>query len=387
MKAFHQFSTFQKIISEYKNDEPLSRFLGVFYRQNKQMGSRDRRNASRLVYNYYRLGNALNDIDLVEKLAVAEFLCNNEANSFLEYYQPEWNNLIANSLSEKLDFIQKKYPSFILADVFPFHQHFSEGIDEEAFLKSFFTQPDLFIRVKASEEQKITKLLAAADIKFEVKGNQTIALPNGTKLEQIITDSGSYEIQDWSSQKVGAFFEPKKWEKWWDCCAASGGKTLLLHAQQADLKLLVTDNRESILENLQQRFALAGIRNYQKKVMDLTQSQDLFLHDYEFDGIIFDAPCSGSGTWGRTPEMIAQFATHKIKFYADLQRKIATHVVKYLKSDKPLIYITCSVFKEENEEQVQWLCHTFNLKVERQELIKGYQAKADTMFVARLIKG
>ena len=117
MKAFHQFSTFQKIISEYKNDEPLSRFLGVFYRQNKQMGSRDRRNASRLVYNYYRLGNALNDIDLVEKLAVAEFLCNNEANSFLEYYQPEWNNLIANSLSEKLDFIQKKYSSFILADV------------------------------------------------------------------------------------------------------------------------------------------------------------------------------------------------------------------------------------------------------------------------------
>ena len=387
MKAFHQFSTFQKIISEYKNDEPLSRFLGVFYRQNKQMGSRDRRNASRLVYNYYRLGNALNDIDLVEKLAVAEFLTNNNPNSFLEYYQPEWNNLIANSLSEKLDFIKTIYPSFNLDDVFPFHQHFSEGIDEQAFLKSFFTQPDLFIRVKASEEQKITKLLAAADIKFEAKGNQTIALPNGTKLEQIITESGSYEIQDWSSQKVGAFFEPNKWEKWWDCCAASGGKSLLLHDQQTDLKLLVTDNRESILENLQQRFALAGIRNYQKKVMDLTQSQDLFLHDYEFDGIIFDAPCSGSGTWGRTPEMIAQFATHKIKFYADLQRKIATHVVKYLKSDKPLIYITCSVFKEENEEQVQWLCHTFNLKVERQELIKGYQAKADTMFVARLIKG
>ena len=91
MKAFHQFSTFQKIISEYKNDEPLSRFLGVFYRQNKQMGSRDRRNASRLVYNYYRLGNALNDIDLVEKLAVAEFLCNDESNSFLEYYLPDWN--------------------------------------------------------------------------------------------------------------------------------------------------------------------------------------------------------------------------------------------------------------------------------------------------------
>jgi len=387
MKAFHQLSTFQKIISEFKNDEPLSRFLGLHYRQNKQMGSRDRRMASRLVYNYFRLGNALGDIDLVERLAVAEFLCNDISNSFLEYYQPEWNNQVELSLAEKLALVKEKYAQFDLKDVFPFNEHFSEGIDQEAYLLSFFTQPDLFIRVKATEEQKIKKLLASADIKFEAKGNQTIALSNGTKLEQIITDSSSYEIQDWSSQKVGQFFEPKKWEKWWDCCAASGGKTLLLHALQPDLKLLVTDNRESILENLQQRFALAGIRSYQKKVFDLTLSQDLFLHDYEFDGIIFDAPCSGSGTWGRTPEMIAQFANHKIKFYTELQKKIANNVVKYLKPEKPLIYITCSVFKEENEDQVKWLCDTFNLEIEKQELIKGYEVKADTMFVARLIKG
>jgi 16S rRNA (cytosine967-C5)-methyltransferase len=52
-----------------------------------------------------------------------------------------------------------------------------------------------------------------------------------------------------------------------------------------------------------------------------------------------------------------------------------------------LIYITCSVFKEENEDQVKWLCDTFNLEIEKQELIKGYEVKADTMFVARLIKG
>ncbi|MEO5909763.1 MAG: RsmB/NOP family class I SAM-dependent RNA methyltransferase, partial [Pelobium sp.] len=155
---------------------------------------------------------------------------------------------------------------------------------------------------------------------------------------------------------------------------------------QPDIKLLVSDNRKSILENLKERFALAGIRNYQRKLFDLTLSQDLFLHDYEFDGIIMDAPCSGSGTWGRTPEMIAQFADHKIKFFTELQRKIAKNVIKYLKPGKPFIYITCSVFKQENEEQVSWLCKEFDLEVAQQELIKGYEAKADTMFVARLIK-
>ncbi|HET8827901.1 MAG TPA: RsmB/NOP family class I SAM-dependent RNA methyltransferase, partial [Pelobium sp.] len=207
-----------------------------------------------------------------------------------------------------------------------------------------------------------------------------------TKLDQVIADKGIYEVQDVSSQTVGEFFKPQKWDKWWDCCAASGGKSLLIHDEEPTVKLLVSDNRESILENLRERFSFAGIRDYQRKILDLTQSQDLLLHDYEFDGIILDAPCSGSGTWGRTPEMITSFTETKLKFYTSLQRRISKNVVKYLKEGKPLIYITCSVFEAENEEQVNWLCKNFDLKVDSQKLIKGYRTKADTLFVARLIK-
>jgi len=157
-----------------------------------------------------------------------------------------------------------------------------------------------------------------------------------------------------------------------------------LHNLEPNLKLVVSDIRESILTNLDERFQQAGLVKYQKKILDLTQNNDLILHDYAFDGIILDAPCSGSGTWGRTPEMISQFDTHKIEFFQRLQQSIASNVVKYLKPGKPLIYITCSAFKAENEDVVNFIVKELGLKLEEQKVLKGYENKADTMFMARL---
>jgi 16S rRNA (cytosine967-C5)-methyltransferase len=84
--------------------------------------------------------------------------------------------------------------------------------------------------------------------------------------------------------------------------------------------------------------------------------------------------------------MISQFDEHKIEFFQKLQKTIATNVAKYLKPGKPLIYITCSAFKAENEDVVDYLVKDVGLKLEEKQVLKGYGHKADTMFVARLIK-
>jgi 16S rRNA (cytosine967-C5)-methyltransferase len=161
---------------------------------------------------------------------------------------------------------------------------------------------------------------------------------------------------------------------------------LLLHELEPNIKLVVSDIRESILANLDERFRSAGLMKYQKKQLDLTQNIDQTLHDYAFDGIILDAPCSGSGTWGRTPEMISQFEPQKIEFFQRLQKTIAANVIKFLKPGKPLIYITCSAFKAENEEVVDYLVKECGLKLEEVKVLTGYEHKADSMFVARLSK-
>ncbi|BAU55986.1 RNA methyltransferase [Mucilaginibacter gotjawali] len=384
MKAINQLKTFQRILDEYPAETPLSKFLPGFYRQNKQMGSTDRRVASRLVYNYFRLGRALPNLPADERLFIAEFLCNTQLNSFLQHFKPEWAACIDFTLTDKLTMVKAVHPDFALDDVFPWTTQLSANIDKDAFLKSFFVQPDLFIRVYKGFENQVKAALAVAEVAFKDEGNGCLALPNGTRLETIITNPHWYEVQDYSSQQTARYFKPNKWDYWWDACAASGGKSLLLHDQEPTVKLVVSDIRESILANLDERFQQAGLTKYQKKLLDLTQNNDLLLHDYAFDGIILDAPCSGSGTWGRTPEMISQFDTHKIEFFQRLQQGIARNVVKYLKPGKPLVYITCSVFKAENEDIVSFMVKEMGLKLEEQTVLKGYGNKADTMFVARL---
>ncbi|RZK99777.1 MAG: RsmB/NOP family class I SAM-dependent RNA methyltransferase, partial [Pedobacter sp.] len=262
----------------------------------------------------------------------------------------------------------------------------SSGIDAEAFQCAHLVQPDLFIRAQGENIQDIADSLTEAGLEYVKFEERTFALPNATKLDVLLPDSLNYRVQDLSSQRTGHFMEPAKYEYWWDCCAASGGKSILLAEKEKTIQLLVSDVRESILQNLDERFRKAGIQKYQKKIIDLLQNNDQILHHYEFDGIVLDAPCTGSGTWGRTPEMLSYFDEHRIGFFSKLQFSIAENIVKYLKPGKPLIYITCSVFKEENEELVAKLTDTLPLKLDKMEVIKGYDDKADTMFVARLIK-
>jgi len=389
MRAEQQLRTFMRVFDKFPADKPLAKFLPEFFKRNKQMGSNDRRSASRLLYNYFRLGRAVADKPIEQRLFLAEFLCTSVDNPFLHHFRPDLNEKIYLSPDEKISYASLN-EGLEMNEIFPFTEHLSDGIDKEAFLRSFFVQPDLFIRIHPQAISWVLKTLEESNVDFRLIAEHTVALPNGTNLNTLFPDNSfpvkPYEVQDLSSQKTSVYFKPNRYEHWWDACAASGGKSLLLFSEQPDIKLLVSDIRESVLDNLDERFIAAGLRTYQKKLIDLTKNADPEIHHYEFDGIILDAPCTGSGTWGRTPEMISQFEEYKIRGFQNLQMTIAANVIRYLKQGKPLIYITCSVFRQENEEIISWLQKSHGMQLEGYELIKGYENKADTMFVARLIK-
>src|SRR6201989_3630743 len=115
MKAVNQLKTFQRILDEYPAETPLSKFLPGFYRQNKQMGSTDRRVAGRLIYNYFRLGRALPGLSVEERLNVAEFLCNTQVNSFLQHFKPEWAACIGFGIEEKIAMVKVACSAFNLS--------------------------------------------------------------------------------------------------------------------------------------------------------------------------------------------------------------------------------------------------------------------------------
>ena len=384
-KLFQHFRNFEKAISSYTFDIPFSRFLTQFYKENKQMGSSDRRMNTRLCYNYFRLGKALFHLDLIERLVVAEFLVEEESN-FVLFHKPEWNAYQQETLENKLAFLQEKGYT-ILPHNFPFVEELSSSIDEKAFLINQFTQPDLFLRLKRGHEKEVYQEFDRFSISFTKLSDQAVSLQNGTNLQQFKNLQGKFEVQDLSSQRTLDFIKAQEGESWWDCCAASGGKALMMLDKAPTIDLLVSDIRLSILRNLDERFDNASIkRPYRKKIIDLTKSPSLILKDELFDGIVLDAPCSGSGTWGRTPEMISIFKKQDIKYYSDLQKTIARNVIGHLKKGQPLVYITCSVFREENEEVVAYMVDKLGLTLEQKKLLKGYDIHADSMFVARLIK-
>ena len=369
---------------------PLHIFLQRYYRENKQMGSRDRKINSTLIYNYFRLGNILSSFEPIHRMAIACFLCENKSSEILNlvFSSLDWfsEDNLSLSVPEKVPLLQKKYTSFNLEDIFPFKADLSEGIDKNKFYYSFFLRPRLWLRVKRGYETVVTDELKAKDIPFEISSErpQTISLENSTVLDQLESRrKGLFEVQDLSSQLTGEYFYPSPNEYWWDCCAGSGGKSLMLLDMEPNIKLLASDIRPQIIENLKSRFKIAGIKNYQAGVFDFSVLHSL---PGKFDGIIVDAPCSGSGTWSRTPEMLTLFNVKEIQDYQQKQKKIASAVLPALKSGKPLIYITCSVFKAENEDVVNYLNENYQVKVEQMQLIKGYERKADNLYVGRLIR-
>lgn len=380
-----QIQTVERLLGEYAAESgmPLARFLTGFYKRNRQMGSKDRRMASRLVYHYFRLGKAAPLEELPVRLAMADLLCSSDS-ALPAVVLPHFSDYIQTGLSEKISLLEAN-TAFRLDDVFPFRPFLSAGIDHRAFVENLFVQPDLYIRLRRPFRDEVLKALDDAEVDYRIVGAYTVALANGTALERIGGLRGKYEVQDASSQQTGAYFQAADGEHWWDACAGAGGKSLLLMDQTPGVRLLVSDTRRSILRNLDGRFDAAGVKSYRQKVIDLSNGTAAALGDEQFDGIILDVPCTGSGTWGRTPEMLTAFDSQAIGRFASLQRQLAAQVVKHLKPGKPLIYITCSVFADENEGVVRYLQEAFGLNIQQMAVLHGYRHKADSMFVARLV--
>ncbi|WP_245586379.1 RsmB/NOP family class I SAM-dependent RNA methyltransferase [Olivibacter sitiensis] len=379
-----QLHRFKQMVDGYSQAQPLSVYLSAYFRENKQMGSKDRRQASRWIYHLFRIGGALGeDSSMEDRLCCAEFLCAEESD-LLSVLYPELMPYLALTKQEKLEMACSRF-GFQADRIFPFRERLSASIDSTAFVENHLGQPYLFIRVLPDDKAYVVSILREKGIAFDEWALETLVLANGAPLDQIREIQGKFQVQDYSSQQTHRFFGAKAGERWWDACAASGGKSLLLKQKVPTVNLLVSDVRASILRNLDERFEKVGISDYRKKLLDLTKDISHILGNERFDGIIVDAPCSGSGTWARTPEMMSSFSIQQLKHFVQLQRQIVAHAVPYLKKGCPLIYITCSAYADENELQVAHFEEHLGLHVDHMEVLKGYQHHADTMFVARMV--
>ena len=376
MREATQYRIILELLNSYHGKEPLSRYLKKYFHRNRQLGSRDRRLIQQFMFNYFRIGKMYAEKTMEERLAIANHICRTEAGPLLDYS------------SREIQRIERLTAHLEPDKIFPFGRHLSDSIGKAEYIHSFIVQPKAWIRVREEFAAAVEKEFSEKKIEFEKDPEVPLAwsVRNSTPLDQL--DSyllGYFEIQDLSSQKTIGLIQPKAGETWWDACAGSGGKSLMMAASEPSINMFCTDARAGILKNLTERFRRSGIKNYTAKMMDLSAGGKPRI-SIRFDGILADVPCTGSGTWARTPERLAFFDTGSIAKFQDVQRKIISGIAGLLPENKPFVYITCSVFKEENEDMTSWVAANSPLKLQTQKYFEGAAKGADTMFVARFIR-
>jgi len=373
-----------EIINHYDGTEPFANFLKKYFSTHKQLGSRDRKQISACCYAYFRTGQLLNAFELLERIPLALFLCSNQSEPLLSHLFSDLNNNTNRSLKEKcsmksIDWSEHK--------VFPWINAMSEGIDRSLFVESHFVQPGLFVRIRPGKQNLVLHKLHEASIAYHILNDHCIEFQNGLDLSKILNLNHDVVIQDYSSQRLADFFANIEFPQdqnisVWDSCAASGGKSILCKDYFPNAQLTVSDVRPSILKNLSIRFKEAGITYKYLIAADLAQSVPQHFKEKKYDFIIADVPCTGSGTWSRTPEWLHFFNEDKISSYVSLQQKILGNIIPHINEGGFLLYSTCSVFSAENEAQIQYIQQRYNLLLIRHQIIEGYQHKADTMFGA-----
>ncbi|MGQ0504288.1 MAG: RsmB/NOP family class I SAM-dependent RNA methyltransferase [Myxococcaceae bacterium] len=164
---------------------------------------------------------------------------------------------------------------------------------------------------------------------------------------------GELELQDEGSQLLGMLVDPPP-TKVVDACAGAGGKTLQLAAamkNRGDLHALDIDERR--MADLRKRARRAGVHNARVRVIPPTGTEKLSDLTGKVDRVLVDAPCSGSGTYRRKPDARYRLTPEELTQFSARQSELLERFSTLVKPGGRIIYGTCSVLREENEDVVE----------------------------------
>lgn len=380
------------VLDHYQHHEPFSIFLKQFFRLEKKYGSRDRKIITELCYGFLRLGHAADKISIEDAVIIGYYLTHNDDNGFLASVRPEWNDSISASLSNKRNFIESIYPDFQFNAIFPGIANLSPSIDAEKWTLKHLSKPGFFLRIRPGNTEKVREALDEKGLEYDLLGNDTILLHANLDLQDLLIIDKECVVQDIASQRTSHLlsFLPDRINSFWDACAGSGGKSIMIHDKFPGAKIYVSDIREEILDELKRRFKVAAVKASKIFCNDLghpmaTQVIRSNLPEDGVDLIIADVPCSGSGTWGRSPEWLTSFDISSIETYSNLQKLILEKLIDHLRKGNFLLYITCSVFEAENEDVVSFACQKLPVKLIASEHLCGEEFGGDHLYAALFI--
>ena len=227
------------------------------------------------------------------------------------------------------------------------------GVDEaESFANANNMMPPTAFRVvaKRGNQSEILSKLNTAESSDIVDGAWRIS--GTTSLLRELSAAGQIYLQDEASQLVAHELEVERGERVLDLCAAPGGKTTLIADRSEDSAFIVAADRSATrLATVVNTMQLHEIESIKPVILDAVEP--LPFATGTFDKVLVDAPCSGTGTLRRNPEIRWRLTPVDIVKLTEQQKQILRRAVEMVRPGGRLVYSTCSVEREENEEVIE----------------------------------
>ena len=294
-------------------------------------------------------------------------------------------------------------PAFRLRELIPAWslRELSAACAADPLIEWLQKRPPVWLRAQRAAPERLRRMLADAGITLRPPG----PLPGAVAIEPPRINlrtlegfkKGWFEIQDAASQCVGLICAPRPGQRWWDACAGAGGKTLHLGTlMESRGSLTASDIRVYKLDDMKKRARRANLSNIRIREW---KGKALPRSAARYDGVLVDAPCTCSGTWRRNPDGRWTTTRAEVAEFAALQQDLLTHASSVVVPGGVLVYATCSMFERENEAVVRAFLEAhpeFRLDPFANPLngestdgtlqIRPWDCDCDAMYVARMVR-
>ena len=348
MQISAKYRAVWEILQKVLQDQyPADNIIKEYMRNRKYIGSKDRKFITNTVW------------DIIRHRSRLEFDCGCcEARMLLlTYLKDEDFDIVADGSEYGLEPLTKEEKiklQNLNPDVYPEYIEYEcpkwlyDKINNPMLVQALNTTATADIRVNMKSREEIKDKLQKEGLFF----TPTPYSPYGLRSEErvnlqncIAYQNGEIEVQDEASQLGAILGDVRADLKIVDYCCGGGGKSLLLGAIMNNSgTILAHDKNMKRMEGLRERASRLGINNIQ--ITEKISLQD------KFDRFIADAPCSGSGTWRRSPDAKYRLTPKQLKAIEQAQTEILDIAAEHLTDTGRIVYMTCSVLPEENEGRI-----------------------------------
>ena len=347
MQKGAQYQAVWELISEiFKDKIPADNIINAYVRERKYIGSKDRRLSTEPVWKIIRnRRNLVLDAGLDEPRRV-----------LLTYLQDEDFDLLCGGeyglaplSKEEKEWLKRRneevYPAAVEAEC---PDWLFDKVKDIHLLKALNEPASADLRLNKGSRARVIEQLQGEGLYFVPTPYSPIGIRSAERVNLnncVAYKEGVIEVQDEASQLAAILADVRPEHKIIDYCCGAGGKSLTMaFLMNRQGKIQIHDINRSRLEAVKERAVRLDVKN-----LEIIEE----VGDRDYDRFVVDAPCSGTGTWRRSPDAKYRLTPETLKELNKTQAELLEKAFNHIRRGGRVVYITCSILRDENEDIIE----------------------------------